>query len=109
MTDRDKSVFYEVMVNRLLLESFPEEKSLFFDEESDPAETARKEKLRKKVVWHIRHSLSKRQKEVLQLLLMGKREAEIGMILGVKQQVVNIYKKRAIKRLRSKMNLGSVC
>lgn len=109
MTDRDKSVFYEVMVNRLLLESFPEEKSLFFDEESDPADITRKEKLRKKVVWHISHSLSKRQKEVIQLYLMGKKEAEIGAILGVKQQVVNIYKRRAINRLRNKMRPRPVC
>jgi DNA-directed RNA polymerase specialized sigma subunit len=109
MTERDKSVFYEVMVNRLLLESFPEEKSLFFDAESDAADVARKEKLRKKVVWHIGHSLSKRQKEVIRLYLMGKKEAEIGAILGVKQQVVNIYKRRAINRLRNKMRLRSVC
>jgi len=75
----------------------------------DEKKRAELEKLRKKLKWHIDHSLSKRQKEVLKLFLMGKKQAEIGDILGVRQQVVNVYKHRAINRLRLLMSIVGVC
>jgi len=96
-----ESDFAEVLFDRLLLESFPSESSAYHRSESEKKRQEHLDALRSRVTWHINHSLSIRQKEVLKLLLLGKREAEIGVILGVRQQVVNIYKHRAIKRLKS--------
>ncbi len=50
--------------------------------------------------WHIDHTLSERQREVITYHLMGKKEREIAVLLGIRQQVVNIYKHRALKKLR---------
>jgi DNA-binding CsgD family transcriptional regulator len=49
--------------------------------------------------WHIDHSLSGRQKQVVRAFLKGQREREIAENLGITQQVVSIYKRRAIKKL----------
>ena len=103
MTKQDQSAFFEVMVDRLIVESFPEEKSLYFQGAVESEGKSKIDIIRGKVVWHINHSLSKRQKEVMRLYLLGKKEADIGLILGIKQQVVNIYKKRAINKLRDVM------
>jgi DNA-binding CsgD family transcriptional regulator len=99
MSKPEQSAFVEILVDRLIIESFPIEKSPYHREPNPEAE-ARIDRLRELVIWHINHSLSRRQKEVLKLYLYGKREAEIGRILGIKQQVVNIYKHRAINRLK---------
>jgi DNA-binding CsgD family transcriptional regulator len=101
MKKRKESDFAEVNFERILLESFPLEKSAYFKDKNDLKRDERFEKIRSKVYWHINHSLSRRQKQVMKLLLLGKKQAEIGRILGIKQQVVYIYKKRAIKKLRS--------
>jgi RNA polymerase sigma factor (sigma-70 family) len=53
-----------------------------------------------KLRWHIANSLSKRQKQVIRHYLDGKTERQIGGILGISQQVVHIYKHRAIKKLQ---------
>jgi len=49
--------------------------------------------------WHIEHTLSGRQKQVICYYLTGKKEREIARLLGIRQQVVNIYKHRAIRKL----------
>jgi len=103
MSRQDRSAFFEVMVDRLIMESFPIEKSLYFGAGTESEAVPEKESLRRRVIWHIDHSLSKRQKEVIRLYLLGKKESDIGRILGIKQQVVNIYKQRAINRLRGKI------
>jgi DNA-binding CsgD family transcriptional regulator len=95
-----ESDFAEVIIDRLILESFSEKDSAYYEVKEIRADKSRLEKLRSKVKWHISRSLSQRQKEVLQLILRGKKETEIARILGIKQQVVNIYKHRAIKKLR---------
>ena len=55
--------------------------------------------LRHNLKWHIDNSLSPRQEQVMKYFLNGKKEREIAHILGITQQVVNIYKQRAIKKL----------
>ncbi len=99
----NESDFVEILFDKLILEAFPVESSAYFREEIERQRQEDIEKYRSKVVWHINHSLSKRQKEVLKLILMGKKEAEIGKILGIKQQVVNIYKQRAVRKLKDKL------
>ncbi len=103
------SSFAEVLIDRLIMESFPQEKSLYYWPQLDEKKRAELERLRSKLKWHVDHSLSKRQKEVLKLYLLGKKQGEIGAILGVRQQVVNIYKRRAINRLRQLLYAISVC
>jgi len=98
------SSFAEILVDRLIIESFSQEKSPYHWPPLYEKKQAEFERLRGRLKWHINHSLSKRQKEVLKLYLLGKKQEEIGMILGVKQQVVNIYKHRAINKLRRLMN-----
>lgn len=91
--------FAEVLVDRLFLESFSNEQSAYhsaLERKLDPKKRAR---LLSKLKWHINNSLSQRQKEVIRFYLRGKKEREIAEILGVTQQVVNIYKQRAIKKL----------
>ncbi len=92
--------FAELIVSRQMLEAFPASRSAYRSRETSAEMERRLERLRKKIKWHISHSLSKRQKEVIRLYMLGKKEREIGEILGIKQQVVHIYKWRAIKKLQ---------
>jgi DNA-binding CsgD family transcriptional regulator len=107
--NRKRTNFVEIMMDRLIIESFSNEKSAYHQGDSDSIHQERTDKLRDKIIWHINHTLSVRQKEVLKLYLMGKKEAEIARILGIKQQVVNIYKKRAVNRLREVVDNDAVC
>lgn len=100
MRRSQESDFAEVMVDRLFLESFANESSPYYSDEGDSSRKAALDKFRSRVRWHISHSLSRRQKEVLRSWLGGKTEREIAHDLGITQQVVNIYKHRAIKRLK---------
>ena len=109
MDKSDRSAFVEILVDKFIIESFPAESSPYYQSEDSKGIGSAFDNLRGKVIWHINHSLSKRQKEVIKLYLMGKREIEIGNILGIKQQVVNIYKQRAINKLRGKLSGLGVC
>jgi len=93
------SRFAEVLVDRLFLESFSNEQSFYSKENAQRIEPKLKTRLLRKLKWHINHSLSARQKEVIKYYLNGKKEREIAEILGITQQVVNIYKHRAVKKL----------
>lgn len=98
MTSRNEFQFAEVLVDKLFLESFANEHSPYYAG-GESSGSASHDRVRSKLKWHIGHSLSKRQKQVLRYYLSGKREREIAHILGITQQVVNIYKQRAIKKL----------
>ena len=91
--------FVEILVDKLFLESFANDKSAYYNLNSNNVARPNLDKYRTKLKWHIKRSLSKRQKEVIQHYLTGKTEREIARILGITQQVVNIYKHRAIKKL----------
>ena len=91
--------YAEVLVDKLFLESFANEKSPYYSSILESKTRQSLDKYRSKLKWHIKRSLSNRQKEVIEHYLTGKTEREIAGILGVTQQVVNIYKRRAIKKL----------
>ncbi len=91
--------FAEVLVDKLFLESFANEQSAYHNANGESRLSSVLDKLRNRLKWHINHSLSPRQKQVMNYYLSGKKEREIARILGVKQQVVNIYKHRAIRKL----------
>ncbi len=95
--------FAELIVSRKVLESFPASRSAYRSRESSAELDNLVERLSKKIKWHIAHSLSQRQKEVIRLYMRGKKEREIAEILGIKQQVAHIYKWRAIKKLQKKL------
>jgi DNA-binding CsgD family transcriptional regulator len=99
MSEHRESEFAEVLVGRLLLESFAEERSPYHRTEHDLSVQQFLDRFRGKLKWHIDHSLSARQKQVIKRYLSGKKEREIAEDLGITQQVVNIYKHRAIKKL----------
>ena len=99
MAGRRESEFAEVIVGKLLIESFSVEQSAYHQSEDEPSVKKLLDKFRGKLKWHINHSLSPRQKQVINYYLKGKKEREIAQTLGITQQVVNIYKHRAIKRL----------
>ena len=101
MPRRKEFEFAEVLVDRLFLESFAVEQSAYHHQESEETQGKALDGFKGRLLWHINHSLSPRQKEVLKQYLCGKKEREIAFILGVTQQVVHIYKWRAINRLRS--------
>jgi len=101
MGENKRSDFVEIIIDKLILESFPVESSPYYRDEDERHRQEFLDKFRGKLFWHINHSLSRRQKEVIKLFLRGKTESEIGSILGIRQQVVNIYKKRAINKLKS--------
>ena len=46
------------------------------------------------------HKLSKAEKEVIELLWEGKSQLEVAEILGITQQAVSVYLKRARTKLR---------
>ncbi|MEZ5359112.1 MAG: sigma factor-like helix-turn-helix DNA-binding protein [Candidatus Zixiibacteriota bacterium] len=100
MGKRRESDFAEIAVDRLLMESFPNEASAYFASDVERFQRSALDKFRSKVRWHISRSLSPRQREVIILTLEGKKQREIAEILGITQQVVSIYKLRAIKRLQ---------
>ncbi len=100
MASNRESDFAEVLVDRLMLESFANESSAYYAGDASRAKSSALDQFRSKLKWHIGHSLSERQKQVLHSYLAGKKEREIALDLGVTQQVVNIYKHRAIKKLR---------
>ena len=91
--------FAEVLVDKLFLESFANEQSPYHQINNDDKHGKKLDKFRNKLKWHIKNSLSSRQKQVIQFYLKGKTEREIATILGITQQVVNIYKHRAIRKL----------
>jgi RNA polymerase sigma factor (sigma-70 family) len=99
MPSKREFEFAEVVVGKLLMESFANEQSAYHQQGDTESLKDFLEKVRNKLKWHIDHSLSKRQKEVIKLYLSGKKEREIAEELGITQQVVNIYKHRAIKKL----------
>ena len=105
MPKKREAEFAELAVDRLLIESFANEASAYFRDESDFARDEIFDRLRNKLKWHVSRSLSPRQKEVITLYLSGKKQREIAAILGITQQVVSIYKRRAINRLRELLAL----
>ena len=86
MVPRKESENTEILIGKILLKLYADEKSSI-------------EKMRNSVKWHINNSLSPRQEQVMKYYLTGKKEREIANLLGITQQVVNIYKQRAIKKL----------
>jgi len=100
MDSKSESRFAEIAVDRLLIESFANEASAYFRGATDEQLEEYYDRYRTRLRWHLSHSLSPRQKDVMRLCLMGKRQREIAEILGIKQQVVSIYKQRAINKLR---------
>lgn len=105
MPRRNESDSREVIVSKLLLESFSEKQSPYFNPDKDWSPSVDLELHGDRLKWHIAHSLSKRQREVIRHFVNGKTEREIGVILGITQQVVHIYKHRAIKKLRKALAL----
>ena len=99
MSARKEFEFAEVLVDRLFLESFANEESPSFVGSENKIESKSIDRIRNRLRWHINNSLSPRQKQVIKHYLAGKTEREIAGVLGVAQQVVNIYKHRAIKKL----------
>ncbi|MEW5995637.1 MAG: LuxR C-terminal-related transcriptional regulator [Candidatus Zixiibacteriota bacterium] len=99
MPRRSEADFAEVQVDKLFLESFANEQSPYHIADTENPPQRLLDKVRHRLKWHINHSLSPRQKQVIKHYLSGKKEREIAEILGIKQQVVNIYKHRAIKKL----------
>ena len=99
MPSRREYEFAEVLVDKLVIESFANERSPYHSDGMERIEPESLDRIRSKLRWHIRRSLSPRQKQVIEYYLKGKTEREIARILGVTQQVVNIYKHRAIKKL----------
>lgn len=100
MTAGSSHDFAEVLVDRLFLESFANENSAYYDEENGADLARALDRFRGKLRWHIEHTLSRRQQQVIRFYLKGKTEREIATILGITQQVVNIYKHRAINKLK---------
>ena len=98
---KKESDFAEVNVDRLIIESFPNESSPYYKTSVDRIHDKRFDEFRSRFRWHLARSLSPRQKEVMRLTLIGKKQREIAQILGITQQVVSIYKRRAIIRLRN--------
>jgi len=99
MTSEKEFRFAEVLVDRLFLESFSNEQSAYHSALERKLDPKKRHQLLTRLKWHINNSLSQRQREVIKFYLSGKKEREIASILGVTQQVVNIYKQRAIKKL----------
>lgn len=104
MTSEKEFRFAEVLVDRLFLESFSNEQSAYNASHDRRADPRKRQKLLASLKWRIKNSLSKRQRQVLKYYLKGKKEREIADILGVTQQVVNIYKQRAIKKLAKSLH-----
>jgi len=95
-------LFAELHVDREVLERFSQEMSPYYENEELAAKHDYYSSFKRKLLWHIRHSLSTRQRQALLLILSGKTEREAAAGMGISQQVVHIYKARAINKLRDK-------
>jgi DNA-binding CsgD family transcriptional regulator len=95
-------LFAELHVDRAVLERFSQEMSAYYVDEELSAKHSYYSTFRRKLLWHIRHSLSTRQRQALLLILSGKTERDTAASMGISQQVVHIYKVRAINKLRDK-------
>ena len=93
--------FAEIAVDNNILEQFSQEMSAYYLDEIATHKRTVYATYKRKLLWHIRHSLSERQTQTLTLILSGKTEREVATILGISQQVVHIYKWRAINRLHA--------
>jgi RNA polymerase sigma factor (sigma-70 family) len=102
MNESQEHRFAEILFEQFTLENLPDFQSAYYQTEDEIQRLARFRKALSKLRWHIRHSLAGRQREVIELILAGKTEREIASLLGVTQQVVHIYKQRAINKLRSR-------
>jgi len=103
MVSRNEHKYAELLFNKEFLESFSNEDSAHYESIPELEKKDYYKKFMHKLRWHINHTLSNRQKEVISLIIKGKTEREIGLILGVTHQVVHIYKCRAIKKLKQKI------
>ena len=103
MPQKKESDFAEVLVDKLFLESFANEQSAYYTNGVSRPPVAALDKFRNRLRWHINNTLSRRQRPVIRYYLSGKKEREIAKLLGITQQVVNIYKHRAIKKLQGVM------
>jgi DNA-directed RNA polymerase specialized sigma subunit len=99
MGKRKEYEFAELPVDRLILESFADAQSAYHSSEGDQEGRDRLQRFKQKLMWHVGHSLSERQQQVIRAFLAGRKERDTAKDLGITQQVVNIYKHRAIKRL----------
>jgi RNA polymerase sigma factor (sigma-70 family) len=99
MARREEFEFAEVLVGKLLLEAFANEQSAYHQGSDQDSSRSALEKFRGRLKYHIDRSLSPRQRQVIRQYLTGRKEREIAASLGITQQVVNIYKHRAIKKL----------
>ncbi len=96
-------LFAELVVDRGVLERFSQEMSPYYEDDLVSAKHDFYSRFKRKLLWHIRNSLSERQRQALLLILSGKTEREAASTMGVSQQVVHIYKLRAINKLRDKI------
>ena len=103
--ERKQADFAEILVDQLRLESFANEQSAYHAGDVEPKHVRLLDEYRSRLKYHISHSLSKRQQQVIKAYLRGQRERQIAAELGVKQQVVNTYKHRAIKRLQKLLSV----
>lgn len=99
MANRREHEFAEVLVDKLFLESLANDRSAYHTSAEERSRSQSFDRFRSRLRWHVNHSLSPRQKQVITMYLAGKKEREIATDLGITQQVVNIYKHRAIRRL----------
>lgn len=104
MTARKEYLYAEILCDHKILEGFSNEKSPYYQTDSEKSRKKSNRKLIIKLNWHINNSLSDRQREVIKLLKEGKTERQAATILNITQQVVHIYKWRAINKLRKIVN-----
>ena len=100
MGKRKEFEFAELPVDKLILESFANTQSAYHSGEGEGTTSEQLGRFRQKLLWHIGHSLSGRQHQVIRAFLAGCKERDTARELGITQQVVNIYKQRAIKKLQ---------
>ena len=105
MAKRKEFEFVELPVDKLILESFANAQSAYHIADHDGATDQSLRKFRQKLMWHIGHSLSVRQKQVIRAFLAGCKERDTARQLGITQQVVNIYKQRAIRKLHKLLTI----
>mgnify|MGYP003774734207 CR=1 FL=1 len=103
MPSRKEYLYAEISLDPELINTFSNERSAYHQTHFEVEKKAFDRRFIGKLNWHIKNSLSERQKQVIKLIIEGLTEREIGARLGITQQVVNIYKWRAIKKLRKKI------
>ncbi|MDA1477758.1 sigma-70 family RNA polymerase sigma factor [Bacillus changyiensis] len=113
--DYDKRISADKKRTPIYFEATENPEKLYFNLQSDhktenifeETQTALEEMITNQSLYHALQTLNKTQKKVIELIYLNElRNKEIANILNLSEQMVSYYHRTALRKLKSKINLG---